>query len=50
MALVHVQCPQCHRTGAVQYGTQASGRERYCCHNPDCQHTVFPCSGLVDYI
>jgi len=27
MALVHVQCPQCHSIDVVQYGQQANGTE-----------------------
>jgi hypothetical protein len=50
MALVHVQRPQCHRTGAVPYGEQASGPERHCCNSPDSQRTVFLRPELVDYI
>ena len=35
MALVHVQCPYCQSTGAVKYGKQTNGTQRYRCDNAD---------------
>ena len=45
MALVHGQCPQCHRIDVVQFGKQAHGTQRYRCHNRACPRTIF----LVQY-
>ena len=41
MALVHVQCPRCHRIDVVQYGLQANGTQRYRCNNLACPRTIF---------
>ena len=41
MAFVRVQCPDCHSTDVVQYGTQANGTQRYRCDNPDCPRVIF---------
>jgi insertion element IS1 protein InsB len=41
MALVHVQCPQCHSIDGVQYGQQANGTQRYRCNNRDGPRTIF---------
>ena len=41
MALVQVQCPDCHSAEVVQYGKQANGTQRYRCDNPDCPRVIF---------
>jgi len=41
MALVHVQCPQCHSIDVVQYGLQANGTQRYRCNHRACARTIF---------
>jgi len=41
MAVVQVQCPDCHSTDVVQYGKQANGTQRYRCDNRACPRTIF---------
>jgi transposase-like protein len=41
MAVVLVQCPQCHGIYVVKYGKQASGTQRYRCNDPDCTRRIF---------
>jgi transposase-like protein len=41
MALVHVQCPYCQSTGAVKYGKQTNGTQRYRCDNANCARRIF---------
>jgi transposase-like protein len=41
MAVVPVQCPQCHGLHVVKYGKQANGTQRYRCNNPDCPRHIF---------
>src|SRR6266852_1236746 len=41
MALVHVQCPQCHSIDVVRYGLQANGPQPYRCNNLACPRTIF---------
>ncbi len=41
MALVHVQCPQCHSIDVVQYGLQANGTQRYRCNSVARPRTIF---------
>ena len=41
MAVVQVQCPDCHSADVVQYGKQANGTQRYRCDNPDCPRVIF---------
>ena len=45
MALVQVQCPDCHRADVVQEGKQAHGIQRSRCDNPDGPRIIF----LVQY-
>ena len=45
MALVQVQCPNCHRADVVQEGKQAHGTQRSRCDNPDGLRIIF----LVQY-
>jgi transposase-like protein len=41
MAVVPVQCPQCHGISVVKYGKQANGTQRYRCNDPDCTRRIF---------
>ena len=45
MALVQVQCPDCHRAAVGQYGKQAKGTQRERCDTPDGPRVIF----LVPY-
>jgi len=41
MAVVPVQCPQCHGISVVKYGKQTNGTQRYRCNDPDCTRRIF---------
>jgi transposase-like protein len=41
MAVVPVQCPQCHGIYVVKYGKQANGTQRYRCNDPHCTRCIF---------
>ena len=41
MAVVQVQCPDCHSADVVQYGKQANGTQRSRCDNRACPRTIF---------
>jgi insertion element IS1 protein InsB len=36
-----MQCPYCHSTEVIKTGKQATGTQRYRCHNGQCERRIF---------
>ena len=41
MANVPVECPHCHSTEVIKAGKQATGTQRFQCHNGRCARRIF---------
>ena len=41
MVTIPVQCPHCHSTEVIKAGKQATGSQRYQCHNGQCARRIF---------
>ena len=46
MAFAPVHCPTCQSTDVVKYGKTPAGKQRFHCHNPECDRQTF----LVEYL
>ena len=45
MAVVFVKCPLCNETNVIKFGVNATGKQRSCCKNSNCEKSTF----LLDY-
>jgi insertion element IS1 protein InsB len=41
MVSVPIECPYCHSTEVIKAGKQATGAQRYRCHNDRCARRIF---------